>query len=101
MNHNEAILERRRIAWFNRALDCELNLLRSLPPGHNVNRPGCQFWRSLFAIAGLVKGGHIQYQVALEQVRGSTRHLSRLSDKVLNYQYSRAVHRAIPRRFVP
>lgn len=91
----------RRSCWINAIMDRELSELRRLPVGTNINRPGCQFWKSIFSIAGLVRGRCVRYDVALANVKDACNHVNKASDKEVEYQFGRAFQRAKPKHFQP
>lgn len=91
----------RKIAWSEHIYQEEIQRLRSLPPEHNINKPGCDFWYSIFALAGLVKGGYFPYRAVLNAVRLACSHVRRATEREIEYQFKRAYARCKPKRFQP
>lgn len=93
--------QQRLNAWINTVFGRELEALRSLPPDTNINKPGCEFWRAVFALASVVKAYNIPISVLEHDVWCACEHIKSASWKEIKYQCSRAYRRAKPRYWQP
>ena len=82
--------------WAETAVRRELEAIEALPVEVNIQKPNNPYWRSLFAIAGIVNGGYLRKDEALARIVQASEHLS-LLEKAIAYQWNRACQRAQPR----
>jgi hypothetical protein len=82
--------------WAETAVRRELEAIEALPMEVNIRKPNNLYWRSLFAIAGIVNGGYLSKDEAFALIVQASQHLS-LLEKAIAYQWNRACQRARPR----
>ena len=86
----------RRQRWAETAVRRELETIEALPLEVNIRKPNNLYWRSLFAIAGIVNGGYVPKDEAFARIVQASQHLN-LLEKDIAYQWKRACQRAKPR----
>ena len=89
-------VEDRQKRWAETAVHRELESIKELSAGMNIQKPNNPYWSSLFAIAGIVNGGYLGKDEALEKIIIASQHLY-LEEKAILYQWNRACQRAKPR----